>query len=102
MSSLVEQRTNLSAVIDVVGGQCRCGDLAGVGVHTDVQLSPRPAHFGAMLLQQPLARAAKLLSTSRWTASPYLRGRGRGMSSVSARRRQRMVWSGTARAIPSK
>src|SRR4051794_30605130 len=34
-----------------------------------------------------------VLSTSRWTASPSLRGRGGGTSSVSARR-HRVVWSG--------
>ena len=42
-----------------------------------------------------------VLSTSRWTGSPSRRGRGRGTSSVLARR-HRVVWSGTARASPSR
>ena len=42
-----------------------------------------------------------VLSTSRCMGSPSLRGRGRGTSSVSARR-HRVVWSGTARSSPSR
>ena len=34
---LVEQGTNLRAVIDIVGGQRRGHDLAGVGIHAQVQ-----------------------------------------------------------------
>jgi hypothetical protein len=57
---LVEQGANLGAVIDVVGGQRRRDNLAAVGIHADVQLPPGPARFGAVFLQQPLARAAEL------------------------------------------
>jgi hypothetical protein len=57
---LVEQGANLGAVIDVVGGQRHGDNLAILGIHADVQLAPGPACFGAVLLQQPLARAAKL------------------------------------------
>src|SRR5215203_1649571 len=35
---LVEQGTGLGAVIDVVGGQCGGDDLAGVGVHAEMQM----------------------------------------------------------------
>jgi hypothetical protein len=56
---LVEQGANLRPVIDVVGGQRRRDNLASLGVHADVQLPPGPVRFGAMLLQQPLARAAE-------------------------------------------
>lgn len=41
-------------------GQRRHDDLAGVGIHADVQRAPGPARFGVMLLDQSLARAAKL------------------------------------------
>ncbi len=42
-----------------------------------------------------------VLSTRRCRGSPSLRGRGRGTSSVSARR-HRVEWSGTARSSPSR
>src|SRR5215211_953010 len=57
---LVEQGTNLRAVIDIVGGQLRRNDLPSVGVHAEVELSPGPARAGAVLLDQPLARATQL------------------------------------------
>src|SRR5215207_1801604 len=57
---LVEQGTDLSAVVGLSPGQ-RCGhDLAGVGVYTEMQLSPRPARAGAMFLDQPLAWPTQL------------------------------------------
>ena len=52
--------TGLGAVIDVVGGQRGGHNLAGVGVHAEVQLAPRPAHSGAVLLDQPLPGPAQL------------------------------------------
>src|SRR5215210_1314867 len=52
---LVEQGTGLGAVIHVVGGQRRGDDLAGVGIHTEVQFAPRPSCLGAVFLDQPLA-----------------------------------------------
>ncbi len=57
---LVEQGTGQGAVIDVVGGQRGGDDLAGVGVHAEVQLSPRPPRAGAVFLEQPLAWPAQL------------------------------------------
>src|SRR3954462_568578 len=57
---LVQQRTDLRAVIDVVGGQRGRHDLARVGISAEVHLAPGPARAGAVLLDQPLARAAQL------------------------------------------
>ena len=42
------------------GGQRGGHNLAGVGVHAEVQLAPRPAHSGAVFLEQPLAWPAQL------------------------------------------
>jgi hypothetical protein len=53
---LVEQGTNLAGVIDVVRRQLGRDDPSGVGVHTDVQLAPRPACPAPVLLNQPMAR----------------------------------------------
>src|SRR3954451_16761058 len=57
---LVEQGANLGAIIGIMGGQHRGDDLAGVGVHAEMELSPRPPRAGAMLLDQPLAGPAQL------------------------------------------
>src|SRR5215213_1340010 len=56
---LVEQGTNLRAVIGILIGQLRRNDLPSVGIHAEVELSPRPARAGAVLLDQPLARATQ-------------------------------------------
>src|SRR5438270_5223910 len=40
---LVEQGTDLRAVIDIIGGECRGDDPTRVGIDADVQLAPRPA-----------------------------------------------------------
>jgi len=37
---LIEQYANLRGVINVVGRQRRSDDLACIGVHSDVQLTP--------------------------------------------------------------
>jgi len=50
----------LRAVVDIFGGQQGGNDLSGAGVHAKVQLTPRPTQLGAVLLMQPLARAAQL------------------------------------------
>src|SRR3954468_18535287 len=47
---LVEQGTDLRAVIDIIAAQCRRNDLARVGIDADVQFAPRPAPAGAVLL----------------------------------------------------
>jgi hypothetical protein len=58
--ALVEQGTDLGAVVGILVGQHRGDDPAGVGVRREMQHSPDPAPLGAVLLGQPLARAAEL------------------------------------------
>src|ERR1700747_181875 len=48
------------AVIDIIGGQRRRDDPAGVGIDTDVQFAPRPAPARTVLLDQPFAGARQL------------------------------------------
>src|SRR5271170_7715816 len=100
--NLVEQGTDLRAVIDIIGGQRRRDDPAGVGIDTDVQSAPRPAPARTVLLDQPFAGARQLqpvLSTNRCTGSA-LDG-GPATASVSARRLS-VEWSGIARSRPSR
>src|SRR4029077_2529266 len=102
--NLVEQGTDLRAVIEIVRGQCRRYDLTAIGIHSDVQFpqvrrvlvpcfstshSPAPHSFNPVL------------STSRCTGSAAAppRERNRGTSSVFARRLS-VEWSRTARVRP--
>jgi hypothetical protein len=55
---LLEQGADLDSIVHVFTGQRRSHDLAGVGVHTEMQLPPRPARLGAMLCDQPLTGTA--------------------------------------------
>src|SRR5205807_9096716 len=48
--NLVEQGTDLRAVIDILGGQRRGDDPTRVGIDADVQFAPRPAPARTMLL----------------------------------------------------
>ena len=57
---LIKQGADLHAVIDIVGGQRRRDDLAGGGIHTDVQFALRSAPACAVLLDQPLAGTGEL------------------------------------------
>src|SRR3954467_7461856 len=57
---LVEQGTNLRAVVGILVGQHRSDDPAGIGVRREMQPSPGPAPLGAVLLGEPLARATEL------------------------------------------
>ena len=57
---LVKQGADLGSVIGVAGGEHSGKDPPGVGIHPDVQLAPGPAGACAVLLKQPLARAAQL------------------------------------------
>jgi len=59
---LVEQGAHLRAIVHVLGGQQEGDDLSSASVHADMQLSPGPAHLGAVLLMQPFARTAHLQS----------------------------------------
>jgi hypothetical protein len=99
---LVEQRTDLRAIIDVWGSQFGGDDFAGVGVNAEVQFPPGPARPRAMLLDQPSPgphNRRPVLSTSGCTGT--LLDRGRTTCNVSARR-LKVEWSGTARARPSR
>src|SRR5438309_1655198 len=58
--NLVEQRTDLRAVIDIIGGQRRRDDPARLGIDTDMEFAPRSAPARAVLLDQPLASTAQL------------------------------------------
>src|SRR3954469_11615641 len=51
---LVEQGTDLGAVVGILVGQHRGDDPAGVGVRREMQHSPGPALLRTMLLGQPL------------------------------------------------
>jgi hypothetical protein len=52
---LIEQGPDLRGIADIAGGQRRCCDLPGVGVHRNVQLAPGPPCLCSMLLKQPFA-----------------------------------------------
>ena len=56
---LVEQGADLGAVADLLGRERGGDDLAALGIQADMQFSPGPARLGAVLFQQPLARAAQ-------------------------------------------
>jgi len=72
---LVEQRADLGAVVDLLGRERGCDDLAAAGIQADVQLPPQPARLGAVLLQQPLARAAQAQSRNAGNAAECRRTR---------------------------
>src|SRR5438309_9747758 len=58
--NLLQQGTDLRAVIDFLAGQLGGEDLSGVGVHPDMELSPGPTHLCGVLLDQPLTGTAEL------------------------------------------
>jgi hypothetical protein len=60
LGDLVEQGLDLRSVIDVAVGQDGGDDPTGHRVKADVQFAPRTPLAGAMLLDQPFARAAQL------------------------------------------
>ena len=51
---LIQQGADLGTVVDLLGRERGGDDLTAAGIQADVQLSPRPADLGAVLLQQPL------------------------------------------------
>src|SRR5882672_4976356 len=57
---LLQQGTDLRAVIDILAGQLGGNDLSCVGVHPDMKLSPGPTHLCGVLLDQPLTGTAEL------------------------------------------
>src|SRR6184192_2675120 len=58
--NLLQQGTDLRAVIDILAGQLGGNDLSRVGVHPDMELSPGPTHLCGVLLDQPLTGTAEL------------------------------------------
>src|SRR5882757_1347893 len=58
--NLLQQGTDLRAVIDILAGQLGGDDLSSVGVHPDVELSPGPTRPCGVLLDQPLTGTAEL------------------------------------------
>ena len=56
---LIEQGPDLRAIIDIAGRQFRREDLAGLGVHAEVQLAPGATCASAVLLDQPFAGPAQ-------------------------------------------
>src|SRR5438874_12530911 len=63
--NLVEQGTDLRAVIDIIGGQYRGDDPPRVGIDADVQFTPRPAPAGAVLFDQPFTGAGQCVFAER-------------------------------------
>src|SRR4051794_6554280 len=57
IDDLIEQRADLSAVIDIFGGQRRGHDLAAAGIDADVQLAPGTAGLCGLAFYQPLPPA---------------------------------------------
>jgi hypothetical protein len=106
---LIEQPANLRRIVHPFVGQRFSNDLAGAGIYTEVKLPPRPARLGAMLFDQPLARARTAsgrccLSVSAGAAlSPaaVLLNCGRGTANV-AERPLSVVRSGTRNVRPSR
>src|SRR5712664_2443173 len=58
--NLLQQGTDLRAVIDILAGQLDGNDLSRVGVHPDMELSPGPTHLCGVLLDQPLTGTTEL------------------------------------------
>src|SRR5207245_2451941 len=56
--NLLQQGTNLRAVIDILAGQLGGDDLSSVGVHAEMELSPGPTCPCGMLLDDPLTGTA--------------------------------------------
>src|SRR5712664_3576299 len=56
--NLLQQGTDLRAVIDILAGQLGGDDLSSVGVHPDMELSPGPTRSCGVLLNQPLTGTA--------------------------------------------
>ena len=65
---LVQQGADLGGVVFVAIGQGGGHDPAGLGVHAEMELPPRPAPLGAVLLDQPLARATRHRQVKRQTS----------------------------------
>src|ERR1700747_987632 len=58
--NLLKRGSDLRAVIDILAGQLGGNDLSRVGVHPDMELSPRPTRPRGVLLDEPLTGTAEL------------------------------------------
>src|SRR5438876_11642904 len=58
--NLLQQGTDLRAVIDILAGQLGGNNLSRVGVHADMKLSPAPTRPCGVLLDEPLTGTAEL------------------------------------------
>jgi hypothetical protein len=58
--NLLQQGTDLRAVVDILVGQVGGDDFSSVGVDADMELSPGPTRPCGMLLDQPLTGTAEL------------------------------------------
>ena len=58
--NLLQQGTDLRAVIDILAGQLGGDDLSSVGIHPDMELSPAPTRPCDVLFDQPLTGTAEL------------------------------------------
>src|SRR3984893_11797168 len=58
--NLLQHRTDLRAVIDILAGQLGGDDLSSVGIHPDMALSRAPTRPYGVLLDQPLTGTAEL------------------------------------------
>ena len=56
ISHLIEQGPDLRGIVDVAGGQRRCCDLPGIGVHRNVQLTPGPPRLNNPEMVRRVAR----------------------------------------------
>src|ERR1700757_971234 len=58
--NLLQQGTDLRAVIEILAGQLGGNDMSSVGIHPNRELSPAPTRPCGVLLGQPLAGTAEL------------------------------------------
>lgn len=101
---LVEQGGSSTNVVNLLGRLSRRDNLAGVGVHADVQLLPKVANFSAVSSQMPLARPAEFEARAFHKQVQRLVsfcGRGQGTLSVPGWR-LKAVWSGAGKVISSR
>src|ERR1700730_13607539 len=92
--NLLQQGTDLRAVIDILAGQLGGDDLSSIGVHPDMELSPGPTRPCGVLLDEPLTGTAELETCAvhqqvdRFAARSWLRHR----QCLAPSAERRMVW----------
>src|SRR4029077_4777428 len=92
--NLLQQGSDLRAVIDIVAGQVGGDDLSRVGVHPDMELSPGPTRPCGVLLDQPLTGTAELepCAVHQQVYRFAARGWSRHRQCLAASAHRRMVW----------